>query len=113
VPTPIYVNGRIFLWTDDGMIVCANAETGEDLWVERVGKNFTGSPIAVGGKIYSISEDGQVGVVDASDTYNFHGFSPLGDDSFSTPAVANDRLYLRGFHTLACLKAKTETTQTK
>ena len=113
VPTPIYVNGRIFLWTDDGMIVCANAETGEDLWVERVGKNFTGSPIAVGGKIYSISEDGQVGVVDASDTYNFHGFSPLGDDSFSTPAVANGRLYLRGFHTLACLKAKAETTPTK
>ena len=48
-----------------------------------------------------------VGVVDASDTFKFHGFSPLGDKSYSTPAVANGRLYLRGFHTLASLKAKT------
>jgi outer membrane protein assembly factor BamB len=107
VPTPLYVNGRLFYWTDDGMVVCTNAETGEDIWFERVGKNYTGSPIAVDGKIYSISEDGQVGVVDASDTFKFHGFSPIGDDSYSTPAVANGRLYLRGFHTLACLKAKT------
>ncbi len=107
VPTPLYVNGRLFLWTDDGMVVCVNAETGEDIWFERIGKNYTGSPIAVDGKIYSISEDGDVGVVDASDTFRFHGFSPLGDNSFSTPAVANGRLYLRGFHTLACLKAKT------
>ena len=107
VPTPLYVNGRLFFWTDDGMVVCVNAETGEDIWVERIGKNFTGSPIAVDGKIYCISEDGMVGVVDASDTYKFHGFSPLGDDSYSTPAVANGRLYLRGFHTLASLKART------
>ncbi len=106
VPTPLYVNGRLFFWTDDGMVVCVNAETGEDIWFERIGKNFTGSPVAIDGKIYCISEDGMVGVVDASDTFKFHGFSPLGDDSFSTPAVANGRMYLRGFHTLACLKAK-------
>lgn len=107
VPTPIYANDRLFLWTDDGMVVCANAETGEDIWFERVGKNYTGSPIAIADKIYCISEDGMVGVIDASDSFKFHGFSPLGDDSYSTPAVANGRLYLRGFHTLACLKAKT------
>lgn len=106
VPTPLFVNGRVFLWTDDGMVVCMNAETGEDIWFERIGKNYTGSPVAVDGKIYSISEDGQVGVIDASDTFKFHGFSPIGDNSYSTPAVANGRLYLRGFHTLACLKAK-------
>ncbi len=106
VPTPLYVNGRLFLWTDDGMVVCVNAETGEDIWFERIGKNYTGSPIAIDGKIYCISEDGMVGVVDASDTFKFHGFSPIGDDSYSTPAVANGRLYLRGFHTLSCLKAK-------
>ncbi len=117
VPTPLYVNGRLFFWTDAGMVACVNAETGEDIWVERIGNNFTGSPIAVDGKIYCISEDGMVGVVDASDTFKFHGFSPIAskpgstpaiaDDSYSTPAVANGRLYLRGFHTLACLKAKT------
>ena len=107
------MNGRLFLWTDDGMVVCVNAETGEDIWFERIGKNYTGSPIAIDGKIYCISEDGFVAVVDASDTFKLHGFSPIGDDSFSTPAVANDRLYLRGFHSLACLKAKTTTLKAK
>lgn len=106
VPTPLYVNGLLFFWNDDGTVACVNPDTGVDVWAERVGKNYTGSPIAIDGKIYCISEDGQVAVVDASETYKFHGFSPLGDDSYSTPAVANGRLYLRGFHTLACLKAK-------
>lgn len=108
VPTPVYANGRLFLWNDDGTVVCMNAETGEDIWAERVGKNYTGSPIVVDGKIYCISEDGMVAVMDASDTYKFHGFSPLGDDSYATPSVANGRLYLRGFRTLACLKAQNE-----
>ena len=47
-----------------------------------------------------------VAVVAAEDTYKLYGKSPIGDNSFSTPAVANGRVYFRGFHSLVSLKAK-------
>jgi hypothetical protein len=62
--------------------------------------------VLIDGKLYCISEDGKVAVVEASPTYHLYGLSPLGDPSYSTPAVARGRVYLRSFHRLASLKAK-------
>lgn len=105
VPTPIVHEGLLYLWCDDGVVCCADPATGEDIWMERVGGTYSGSPILIDGRIYCVSEDGQIAVIDASPEYNFYGFSPLGDMSYSTPAAANGRVYFRGWHTLACLKA--------
>ena len=71
-----------------------------------MGGKFSGSPVLIDGRLYCISESGEVVVVEASPELKILGRSPLGDESYSTPAVANGRVYLRGFHQLACLKAK-------
>lgn len=105
VPTPVYYDDHLFLWTDQGVVICIDWRTREDVWTERVGGNFSGSPVCIDGKLYAISEDGDVVVVAASPTYEFLGRTPLGDPSHATPAVADGRLYLRTFHRLACLEA--------
>lgn len=105
VPTPVMWEGHLYLWNDDGVVCCVDPKTGENVWRERVGGNFSGSPVLIDGALYCISEDGEVVVIDASPTYRLHGRSPLGDASYATPAVANGRVYLRGFSRLCCLKA--------
>ena len=106
VPAMTGVGELLFLWNDNGVINCLDSLTGQTVWQERVGGNFSGSPLCIDGKLYSIEESGKVLVVEAGPVYKLLGQNPLGDPSYSTPAVANDRLYLRSFHRLACLNAK-------
>lgn len=108
VPTPIAYGNYLYLWCDDGIVCCVDLtkdDLTENVWRERVGGNFSGSPVLIEGKLYCISEEGEIVVIDASPTFRLHGKSPLGDQSYSTPAVANGRVYFRGFGKLACLKA--------
>jgi outer membrane protein assembly factor BamB len=59
----------------------------------------------VDGKIYCISEDGAIKVIDASPEFRAYPGGQLGDPSYSTPAIANGRMYLKGFEKLAALKS--------
>jgi outer membrane protein assembly factor BamB len=105
VPTPIVDGNYLYTWLDIGLVACAEMATGETVWIERVGGNYSGSPILIDGRLFCISEEGDVVVVAAAPEFQLLGRSPLGDASYATPAVANGRLYLRGFTRLACLKA--------
>ena len=106
VPTPIFFEGHLYLWNDNGVVSCANAETGENIWTERIGGNYSGSPICVDGKIYILDEAGEAVVIAASPEYRLLGKSPVGEGSHSTPAVAQGAMYLRTFRHVACLPAK-------
>lgn len=108
VPTPIAHEGHLYLWNDDGIVCCIDlsGDLSENVWRERVGGVYSGSPVLIDGNLYCISEEGMVTVVKASPKFEKLGQSPLGDQSYATPAVANGRVYLRGFGSLACLKAK-------
>ncbi len=105
VPAAVGVNDSVFLWTDNGVVICLDPKTQKTRWQERVGGNFSGSPICVDGKLYCIEESGKVIVVDAGSEYRLLGENPIGDPSYSTPAVANGRLYLRSFHRLSSLRS--------
>jgi outer membrane protein assembly factor BamB len=109
VPTIIGYGDHLYLWNDNGVVMCVDPKTDETVWQERVGGNYSGSPLCIGGKLYCLEESGQVAVVDASPTFKSYGLSELGDPSHSTPSVANGRLYLRSFHKLACLAAPKST----
>ena len=95
VPTPIAVEGRLFLWSDAGVVTCVRLETGEQLWQKRVGGNYFGSPVAVGRTIYCIDKTGTVVVIAADSQFELLGKTSLGEPSFATPAVANGVMYLR------------------
>jgi outer membrane protein assembly factor BamB len=95
VPTPVAVDNLVFLWGDNGIVTCIRAASGETVWQKRVGGNYHGSPICVGGRLYCIREDGEVTVVAANDKYELLGRNSLGEESRSTPAVADGRMYLR------------------
>jgi outer membrane protein assembly factor BamB len=95
VPTPLVKDGRLFLWTDDGIVTCLQAASGEVIWRERVGGSFYGSPVWVSGRLYCIAKNGDVVVLAAADKFQLLSRVPLGELSYATPAVAGGVIYLR------------------
>lgn len=106
VPTPIVYGDHLFEWSDEGIVVCVDLKTGQDVWSKRLGGKYSGSLLCIDGKIYGVEEGGKVTVIEAGPEFKELGTADLGDSTYSTPAVANGRLYLRTFSRLKCLVAK-------
>jgi outer membrane protein assembly factor BamB len=51
--------------------------------------------VGADGKVYLVSQDGTVSVVDAKGQWEILAVNPLGDEVFATPALGNGRLYVR------------------
>jgi len=96
VPSPLIVGDLLFLWNDDGWVACYKTATGEQIWREKVGGAFYGSPVCTGKRIYCISRKGEVAVIAAADKYELLGKVSLGEPSYTTPAIAGGRMYIRG-----------------
>lgn len=95
VCTPVSSGDLLFVWCDGGVVKCLDAPTGEIIWEERVGGDYFGSPVIVGGRLYCISREGEMVVLSASREFKELGRIDLGERSNSTPAVANGVMYLR------------------
>jgi outer membrane protein assembly factor BamB len=106
VPTPIARDGLLFLISDDGVASCLRQDDGTEVWRERVGGTFFGSPIWVDGKIYAVNAGGEVVVLQAGEEFKLLGRTELNDLCHTTPAVANGRLYIRTYEHLLAIGAK-------
>ena len=109
VPTPVPDGELMYLWSDKGIVTCVEAKTGEVVWRERVGGNYSGSPILVNDRLIGTSEDGEVVVLAAGREYKLLGRSELGGPSNSTPAVGHGRIYFRTYSHLISLGGKAST----
>lgn len=106
VPTPVYADGHIYLWSDQGVVSCVQADTGDILWQNRVGGRFFGSPIWVAGRLFAMSDAGDLVVVAARDQFELLARNAIEEGSHSTPAVADGVLYLRTFSHLISVGGK-------
>ena len=95
MPTPIYKDGLIFCCSEQGIATCLDAATGKQQWQERVNGNFSGSPVIAGDKMYCPANNGEVIVLAAKPTFELLARNSLGDQTQSTPAIANGRIYFR------------------
>jgi len=98
-PSPVVHDNILYLLTDNGQLSALNATTGEPYYLQqRLPKpyNFKASPIAVNGKLYLASEEGDVIVVRLGQKYEVLATNTLTDQSFiATPSPAAGDLYLR------------------
>jgi outer membrane protein assembly factor BamB len=106
VPTPVAKDDLLFLWSDNGIVTCIDAASGKRHWQERIGSNFSGSPIRVRDKLYAIDEAGVVVVLAAEKQYALLGKNPLGEPSRATPSVARGKIYLRSDSQLVAVGKK-------
>jgi outer membrane protein assembly factor BamB len=103
VPSMLAVGEHFYTVNDDGIAACYGLKTGEEVWSQRLDGGVSASPILVDGKIYVVREDGEVLVYPAATTFKLLAKNSLGEPVMSTPAVANNRLYIRGSEHLFCI----------
>ena len=95
-PSMLLLDGALFMVDDSGIASCVDAKSGETLWTERVGGNFSASPLLADGRIYACNEEGKMTVFAADKA----GYRVLGEGQFesgfmASPAVSGGALYLR------------------
>lgn len=91
----ILTGGRLFMISDNGMISCVDAITGQAVWQKRVKGAFSASPLLAEGHIYFFGEDGEIPVIAAAAEFKLLAENRLDDGFMASPAVWGNSLILR------------------
>jgi len=106
-PTPVGIDGKVYLLSDRGQINCLDAETGKDHWVDAIPRSkdkYYASPILAGDILYCIREDGMVAAVKVSDSgMKVLSENVMGERVAAAPVPVNEKLLIRGETHLFCL----------
>lgn len=94
-PSLIALNDRIYFVSDKGIVRCVHAETGEDVWFERLGGDYSASPLAAENHLYFFNQEGLCTVIEAGDTYQELSKNTLDAGIMASPAAAGKALFLR------------------
>ncbi len=101
VPTSLVKGEYAWLASDAGYLTCIKHQTGEMVYSERLaegggrGAGIFSSPIMVDGRIFCVSTQGKVYVVDGGLKFKVLSTYDLGDITHATPAVHHGRMYVR------------------
>jgi outer membrane protein assembly factor BamB len=88
-------------------MTCLEAKTGALVWQERLpGRgDYYASPVAADGKIYVLSEGGEVAVVAAKSKYELLGANQMGERCLASPAISDGQIFIRSDQNLFCIGA--------
>jgi outer membrane protein assembly factor BamB len=89
----------VYLFSDAGVVTCLDAATGAVQYEggrPPVPARFMGSPVAFAGMIAMTSEDGDTFMLKAGPRHEIVRTNSVGEPVFSSPALANARIYIRG-----------------
>lgn len=113
ISTPIVVGDYLFIMQRDGTLSCFDAITGIPIYTERIGApeladetslprteeslaTYTASPVASNGKLYVVSDLGDIHVIDAGPFLEILGTYSVREGVFSTPAISDGMFLVRG-----------------
>jgi len=99
MPTPIAYGDFLYICSNQGILTCYRAKTGEEVYKKRLkgGEtfSFTASPIAADGHLYLTSESGHIYVVRAGGAFQQLHVCAVGGKVLATPAISDRVLYVR------------------
>ena len=94
--SPIAVNGKVFVINRAGVLQAADVNTGSVLWKLRLKGPFSATPVAAGKHLIFFNEDGGAQVVDISGAEGeIVGENSVGETILSTPAIADNEMFVR------------------
>jgi outer membrane protein assembly factor BamB len=99
-PSPIINDGLLYTCSDSGIATCIDAKTGEEIWKDRLGGNYSSSLIRSGNRIYAFSEDGKGIVFSTGREFKKLAENTLPDGFMASPAASGNSLFLRTRTTL-------------
>ncbi len=94
-PSPLLVGDELYVVSDKGIASCLDAKTGERHWRERLGGNFSGSPLYAAGRIYFLDEDGVTTVIQPGKIFQELAKNEIEGRTLASLAAIEGALFLR------------------
>lgn len=99
VPSLVIRGEYLYGVLDAGIAVCWEAATGREKWKQRLGGDFSASPVLAGNRIYATNEVGKTYVFEANpERFTLLASNSLGNETFATPTLCDGKIYLRLAH---------------
>src|SRR5256885_233416 len=94
-PSLLLMEDLLFGIDDGGVASCLDTKAGTEVWRERVGGNYSASPVYAEGRIYFFSEEGKTTVLEAGREFKKLAENKLDDGFMASPAAAGKAFFLR------------------
>lgn len=94
-PSPLVVGDELYLVSDDGVLTCVDAKSGDIHYQERLGGNYSASPLFADGKVYVQAEDGEGIVIRPGTEFEELGRNKLEGRTFASYSVYASSLLIR------------------
>lgn len=108
MPTPLVYRGLCYVLYDRGFFACYDAKTGAEVYSKQRFKGnatgFTSSPWAYNGKIFCMSEDGDIFVIEAGREFKQVGKNSLEELCMASPAITEKSLLIRTASKIYCIR---------
>jgi outer membrane protein assembly factor BamB len=104
VPSPLAHDGHFFVVSDVGYLGCIEARTGKRVYLRKLGRRHSASPVLVQGHLVVPDDDGKVWIVKASPKFEVVRKIDMGQTLYASPAVSRGQLFLRTTDELFCIE---------
>jgi outer membrane protein assembly factor BamB len=94
-PSLLLAGDELYMVADSGVASCLDARTGEVHWQERVGGNYSASPVHAEGRIYLLNEQGLSVVLKAGNKFEELSRNPIEERTLASCAVGGNALFIR------------------
>ena len=103
VPSPIADGKYFFVVSDQGFASCFEAKTGKRLWMQKLGRHHSASPVSAAGLLYFVADNGDTYVLRAGPEFAVVARNALGEECYASPAIAQGCLFIRTTQHLVCI----------
>ncbi|MBS0208713.1 MAG: PQQ-like beta-propeller repeat protein [Planctomycetes bacterium] len=111
-PSPIVIGNYVLVCDMKGVATCYETTKGKEVWKERLGSNYSASPIAADGLAYFVSEDGVTKVIRPGPSFDLVGegkLDPADDELFRASITPSQgQLFIRSDQVLYCVGKRSE-----
>ena len=102
-PSPLIVGDEIYIVNDGGIASCLDARTGGTHWQQRLGGEYSASPVFADGRIYALSEAGDTVVFAPGAGFKVLAKNSIGEKCQASMAVSKGRIFIRSDKSLFCI----------
>lgn len=102
VPSPVCTDDYLFTTMTNGNVHCIEIASGEILWVENMGRQYSSS-VLVNGLVYMPNDEGVITIIKPGPNYEAIARNPVGERMNASPAISNGKIFLRGNKHLFCI----------
>ena len=94
-PSPILVGDELYVVNDIGILTVLDAKTGTIHYQQRLGGNYSASPVFADGRIYFQSEEGVTTVIPPGRQFGRLAVSRLDGATLASMAVSSGAIFIR------------------